>query len=305
MHSHAERPPASGVALRRGSAPGGARWRAIRAGSIACEDFRAPAGHRVAPHAHEAVHFCFVLHGALAERHGADERTLRAGNGRASPAGDAHRLRVGADGLRCLILLVGDPVVAGSGVPPPADRRFLSGPRTARLAGRLAEEIRRADDVSPIELELLALELFAALARTRSERPAPAPPWLARTRERLRDDPRIAPKLTELAADVGVSRAHLARAFRGHYGCTVGAYLRALRVETARRLLRDSDLDLSRVAFEAGYADQSHMTRCVRDRLGLTPARYRAAVRDDAPARAAVRGDATPVQDAEPPARAP
>jgi transcriptional regulator GlxA family with amidase domain len=186
------------------------------------------------------------------------------------------------------VIRVADPAIDAAGLRRPDARRWLSAGPASRLAAGLLAEVRRGDDASPISVDLLATELLAFLEGQGGREPRAAPPWLERVRERLRDDPRRVPSLGDLAADAGVSRAHLARAFRARTGHTVGSYLRRLRVERARGLIAGTDLPLSRVAFEAGFADQSHMHRLVVELLGLTPGTL----------RERARGDATPVQDA-------
>jgi AraC family transcriptional regulator len=130
--------------------------------------------------------------------------------------------------------------------------------------------------VSPVCLELLALEAAALNANPHRLETLATPGWLERVRDRVRDDTRAVPTLAELANDAGVSRAHLARMFRARFGCTIGQYVRGQRLEVARRLILRTETPLSAVAFEAGFADQSHMTRSVTMRFGAPPGRLRA-----------------------------
>lgn len=83
--------------------------------------------------------------------------------------------------------------------------------------------------------------------------------------------------LEELAAAAGLSRAHFARAFRAATGETPYAYLRARRVERARRLLVDSDATICEVASATGFATQSHFGRVFRAATGVAPSAYRRA----------------------------
>jgi AraC-like DNA-binding protein len=94
-----------------------------------------------------------------------------------------------------------------------------------------------------------------------------------RVRQRLDDDPACDPGLAELAAEAGLSRFQLLRAFARELGLTPHAYLMQRRLSLARGLI-DSGLALAAAAHEAGFADQSHMTRAFRRTLGYTPATY-------------------------------
>lgn len=83
--------------------------------------------------------------------------------------------------------------------------------------------------------------------------------------------------LAELAALSGVSRFQLLRGFARETGITPHAYLLQRRVRLARQLLI-AGRALAVAAQEAGFADQSHMTRAFRRQFGITPARYLAAL---------------------------
>jgi AraC family transcriptional regulator len=91
----------------------------------------------------------------------------------------------------------------------------------------------------------------------------------------LRADLAVVADLETLARVAGVHRVHVARAFRDHLGCTVGDYVRRLRVQRACELLTATSLSLPDVAVRAGFFDQSHMTRVVKRFLGTTPAALR------------------------------
>jgi AraC-like DNA-binding protein len=60
-------------------------------------------------------------------------------------------------------------------------------------------------------------------------------------------------------------------------GITPHAYLIQRRVCVARHLLAAGETP-AQAAITAGFADQSHLTRAFVRYLGITPARYRAAV---------------------------
>jgi AraC-like DNA-binding protein len=82
--------------------------------------------------------------------------------------------------------------------------------------------------------------------------------------------------LAELAAEAGLSRFHLIRAFHRHTGLTPHAYLINRRVEIAKARLRSGER-LADVATATGFADQAHLTRVFKMRVGITPGMYRAA----------------------------
>jgi AraC family transcriptional regulator len=78
---------------------------------------------------------------------------------------------------------------------------------------------------------------------------------------------------------VGVHPVTLARGFRRAYGCSVGAYLRRLRVARAAQRLAETDDALAEIALEAGFADQSHFSNLFRRETGVSPSAFRRSVR--------------------------
>lgn len=77
--------------------------------------------------------------------------------------------------------------------------------------------------------------------------------------------------LAAIADVAGVSASHLKTLFRRSTGLPVHRYVVQRRVERARQLIVRGDLPASQVALAAGFAHQSHMARCLRRALGVTP----------------------------------
>lgn len=76
--------------------------------------------------------------------------------------------------------------------------------------------------------------------------------------------------LDQLAAIAGFSKFYLLRSFRHAYGLTPHAYQMRLRLARAWRLIAEG-APLSWTAYDAGFADQSHLTRRFLALFGLTP----------------------------------
>ena len=149
-----------------------------------------------------------------------------------------------------------------------------------QLAGRFAQLFASITDPVPdaLAVEEDLLRTMGHLLSRYANRPAPArgtPPSVARALARLDAIPERPVTLADLAALSGVSRFQLLRGFVRAVGITPHAYLLQQRVRLARRLLVAGRRP-AEAAAEAGFADQSHLTRAFRRQLGVTPARYRA-----------------------------
>jgi AraC-like DNA-binding protein len=79
----------------------------------------------------------------------------------------------------------------------------------------------------------------------------------------------------DVAAACGMSRSSFMRGFRETTGTTPMQWLTRLRIETAKKLLGDSELSLAEIGARCGFADQSHFTRVFSARTGVSPGAWR------------------------------
>lgn len=239
-----------------------------------------PARLRMPRHEHEPASFSLLLAGGYSESFRRETFDCAPACVVFRPPAESHAVAFAADAR--IFRLDIEPRwlerLRDAGARLDAATRFASG-RATRLATRLYEESRAADDFSALSVEGLALELLAEAGRARARHSASPPRWLERAREMLHDRFADAPTLTEVATAVGVHPSHLAHEFRRHYRESAGEYARRLRVEEACRALAETDAPLSAVAARAGFYDQSHFTNAFRRVKGTTPARYRALLR--------------------------
>lgn len=230
--------------------------------------FAIPGNTRFTGHAHEGLHLCAVLSGGFRESIGRSDEVATSGMIRVSPS-SSHDIRFGAEGARCLLIEVG-PDDAASLRHPLRESEFLVDPWLTRLTLGLEQSLafRQQSEAS----HDLVLEMLAQVVRRVEGRPAgPPPPWLAASRDRLADEWVRPPSAQSLALAAGVHRVHLVRSFRDHFGCTMREYVRRRRVRKATELLLRTDLPLTRVALDCGFADQAHLTRVLRQTVGDTP----------------------------------
>ncbi len=81
--------------------------------------------------------------------------------------------------------------------------------------------------------------------------------------------------LDRLAARVGLSKFHFHRLFKKAMGVSPSRYHTNLRMDAARRLLRETKKSIVAVAIEVGYANPSHFAQLFRRETGLSPSDYR------------------------------
>ena len=78
-----------------------------------------------------------------------------------------------------------------------------------------------------------------------------------------------------LSAQFGYHEAYFCRRFRELTGITFSEYVRALRMEYAQKLLKESEDEVGTVAWKCGYPDGSYFTREFRKMYGFTPSQFR------------------------------
>jgi len=254
--------------------------RTRRAGDFLLSETHYPSESVLAPHAHEYACVVVVLEGSFTEHNESETRTAEPGTVIVRPPGETHSNRFADDGGRCLNVEL-SPGWLGS-VPHRSVRSTASRSGSWSLLGRrLHLEMIHDDDISAMAVESLLLEILSSLAREERSSSV-APPWLLRARDRIHDDPAARVTLAILAAEAGVHPVHFATTFRRFFGQPVAATIRQLRVELACRDLARSEAPIADVAIQAGFADQSHLGRALKQALRVTPAAYRSASRRNA-----------------------
>ncbi len=79
----------------------------------------------------------------------------------------------------------------------------------------------------------------------------------------------------QLAARLFLSPSRFSERFKREVGVAPAAFIRRLRLEKARALLRETDWPLTHIAQETGFADASHLARSFRAFYETTPQKFR------------------------------
>jgi len=165
------------------------------------------------------------------------------------------------------------------------------GSESARRATRLLRELSApapADDrhaalsVTSRHLELLSIacahraSVLDANSRREGARARARRLRFLEIVEGLAAQPLEEVSLATVAEALGTSERQASRLFRSELATTFRDHVARLRLERAKRLLRETDLPVIEVAAEAGWSSLGHFTTTFRRRTGMTPTRYRA-----------------------------
>lgn len=247
-------------------------------------------------HYHPNACFALVLKGAVEKLFASGNHTTEAGSVVTMPPEERHTDRFGGGGAHMLVIEVS--IDEGNGdlsdsleallhpcLPVFRQISHYRQSDVVSMGWRVYRELQEPDPVSCLAVSGLVLEMLACTVRNYGELVSErqAPPWLESAREYLHAHFDRSFQIGDVAEAVGVHPVHLARTFRRHYGTSPSSYLRRLRVNWVARQLAQVDeqmvdVPLSYLAEQAGFADQSHLTRLFKRQTGLTPGQYRQVV---------------------------
>jgi AraC family transcriptional regulator len=229
-------------------------------------------------HTHQRPYFSLTLQGASTEIIEKQKREYRTLSLAFFPAGLSHANDYHHAQTRCFNLelenswdtyideanpAINHPIEFSPGIMP-------------WLTMRLYHEFRLTSQPSALSIESLVFELLAETSRhTPTKTFKREPRWVQTVTELLHDEFMHPLALNDIAQAVGVHPIYLARIFRRSMGCSVGDYVRQLRMDHACRQLADDQIPLGVVAVNCGYYDQSHFSKAFKVTIGMTPQKFR------------------------------
>jgi AraC-like DNA-binding protein len=155
-------------------------------------------------------------------------------------------------------------------------------PPIPSVVGAMTVAARALARGEPIDADALAVDVAARVVSALHGRRVAAPTASAGDRERVRAaldvlDARCDEEwpLGAIADHVGASPFHFARTFRAFVGTSPHQYLIGARLRRAMGLLLDTDRDVTRIAFDAGFGDLSNFVRTFHRQVGAPPGAFR------------------------------
>jgi AraC family transcriptional regulator len=231
---------------------------------------------RVPWHFHENNYFTFILEGGMTEGNKKEVYECCAGDLLFHNWQDAHyniasgqftrgfHVELGAAWFESFHLV--NDVTEGS--------IDISDPRVKTLMYNVFKEVKLSGDADQLGIDAVLLEIFSLLGKTKRAADSKKPKWVAKIREILHESPESW-KLADLANTLNVHPVHLSREFSKYFDTNLGDYIRRIKVQRALALLPNSELSLTDISFECGFADQSHFIRSFKSYYQVTPFLYR------------------------------
>jgi AraC family transcriptional regulator len=233
---------------------------------------------RCASRVHTSCCISYVVRGSYTDISPCGMHRISAGTLSLYPEGERHGRQAGAEGARVLTLIVsefGKQLLSFHALNL-EQRRTIHCGTAQRAALKLLQELGKCRASTSLRLHAMTIELISTLEDHCTKKPTMnRQAWLLEVKKLLHSSFLQSFSLRKLASHANVHPIHLARTFRNTYGCTIGEYVRELRIESACRYLIDSDLSITEIALRSGFADHSHFCRVFRQQVGMSPSLFR------------------------------
>lgn len=227
-------------------------------------------------HSHENEHITFLLTGGTRELRRRCDRVATAGDLVFYCSGEPHRNIATRHPSRNLNIEIDSGYSARCGIRSAGVDAIAARPDEARaLVAAIYHECLLGDALAGESARQLLLALLG-LADARAVG-LDEPRWTRDLRDALNDQWGENLSLAELAAIARMHPVSLCKAFPKRFGCSMGEYVRRVRVGRAVALIRGGNRSLTEVAHACGFYDQSHFTRTFRRMTGFSPSAFRKA----------------------------
>lgn len=151
----------------------------------------------------------------------------------------------------------------------------ISNPDIKLLMYKIFRESKINGVFMDISIQTLLLETLAKLHQNDYAVLQKKPKWVLMIDEILYYQTDTPITLEQLSKMLDIHPVHLSRDFSKYFYCNLGEYIRKLKVEKALSLMATKNKSLTDIAYECGFFDQSHFTRCFREINGLNPLAHR------------------------------
>lgn len=148
-------------------------------------------------------------------------------------------------------------------------------PELKILLYKIFKETKVDDTTNYLAIQALLLETITRMISGLEVAHRKAPSWVFKIRDILHDTSSENWTLEALAQLLEIHPVHLSRDFTKHFHCTLGNYIRSIKIQRSLSLLPNKNLSLTDIALACGFADQSHFIRCFKAINNIKPSHFR------------------------------
>lgn len=135
---------------------------------------------------------------------------------------------------------------------------------------KIYNELHINDVYTSDSIELSIKSLF-----TTKKESLKKPKWVIQLKEIVEDRWNEFISLNELAIELNVHPVTISKYFKKFYNCSLGDYMRKVKLKRALHFLFHTKMSITEIAFKCGFSDHSHMIRVFKLYLKINPKNIR------------------------------
>ncbi len=226
-------------------------------------------------HYHENIHFSHILNGGSLEQRTGWQHQQTPGNFLFYCPDIIHKNTGYQDSTRIFNIEIEEGFFLKYGVESehPITISLYNQHLISIIILKILKEYYIADNCSSLSVSQMCLELTQrSLIFHRLKY---IPQWTKKITELLHDRWNSNLTLEELSFFLQLHPVTISRYFSKYFKCTLGEYIRRIKIEKSLSLIRTNKYSLTKIAYECGFSDQSHFTKTFKQLTGLLPKEYK------------------------------
>ena len=223
-------------------------------------------------HSHDAPTICFLLAGGGVEKRNRNSYERLACDIKFYHGAELHQSIIKVFPSKCLNLELNNQFLNRYEISENTVKTAVGKHLDVKFSMLKAyNELLVNDNFTDTSIEILLLGLLDGAASGSRKKPD----WIKTLHELLNDRWADQPSLEELSLAVKVHPTTISKYFTRYFSCTLGEYMRKLKINKSIFLIRNSKLSLTEIACLCGFADQSHFIRNFKNLTGFLPKDFR------------------------------
>lgn len=224
-------------------------------------------------HYHENPMICSALEGASLERINRRTRERLAGDTTVCGAGELHQVFIKTARSKTVAFeLEGNFLAENNITEGDLHSAVEKNPAVMYKILRMYKEMSINDVYTDASIQITLLSLIKDWQRLNHQK---KPAWVNELYELLNDRWNERIILQDLSSAINVHPVTISKYFTRYFSCTLGEYMRRLKISKSISLIKTSRQSLTEIAFYCGFADQSHFTRNFKELTGFLPRDFR------------------------------
>lgn len=225
-------------------------------------------------HYHDNLHISFVLQGGSIEKRVGSEYERLPGNIMFYRAGEAHQNIQKVFPSKNINLEIENEFLKKYDISEESIKRGITHfPDGKFLMLKIYKELSESDSLSVASINMLFLDLVINAEKRNYKREFPS--WIKIIYEMLNDQWNEKLTLPDLARAANVNPITISKHFHKYFSCTLGEYMRKLKIEKSMFMINSTTDSLTEIAYACNFADQSHFTRTFKQLTGFLPKQYK------------------------------